>query len=352
MTLAVVILAAGQGTRMLSKKQKILHTVGGKPMVQHAFDAATAVASIPPVMVVGNGEAGVRDLLDEQATYVTQAEQLGTGHATKMAAPVLQGKVNQVIVTYGDMPLLRSETLERLSDKQAKTNASVVLLSVMGDIESSFGRVVRDQRGHGDVLEIVEVAEARQRPNTAELLAIRELNAGVYCFDANWLWQNIDNLPVRQARNGQEYYLTDMVEIAVSQGRLVEAIATDDPDECLGAGTRRELVVVEKAFRRRANSRWLDRGVTIIDPDFTYIDQDVVIGRDTIIWPNAYLQGETIIGEDCKIGPNVVIRNVHIGDGCHIEQSVVENVTLAEGTRLRPFSVVTNEMSLVDAQVY
>ncbi len=349
MSLAVVILAAGQGTRMLSKTQKILHDVGGKPMVQHVFDAATAVASIPPVMVVGNGEAGVRGLLGDQAEYVTQAEQLGTGHATKMATSVLQGKVDQVIVTYGDMPLLRSETLERLSDKQAETNASVVLLSVMGAIESSFGRVVRD---HDNVLEIVEVAEAKQRPNTDELLAIRELNVGVYCFDADWLWQNINALPVRQARNGQEYYLTDMVEIAVSQGRLVEAIVTNDPDECLGAGTRRELVAVEKAFRQRANLRWLDRGVTIIDPDFTYIDQDVVVGRDTIIWPNSYLQGETIIGEDCQIGPNVVIRDAQIGDGCHIEQSVVENVSLKDETRLRPFSVVSDEMSLVDAQVY
>ena len=352
MTLAVLILAAGQGTRMLSKKQKILHDVGGKPMVQHVFDAATAVADIPPVLVVGNGEAGVRGLLGEQATYIVQAEQLGTGHATMMAASELQGKVDQVIVTYGDMPLLRAETLERLADKQAKTGASVVLLSVTGAIESSFGRVVRDQYGHGDVLEIVEVAEARRRPNTAELLAIRELNAGVYCFDADWLWANIADLPVRRARSGQEYYLTDMVGIAVSQGRLVDAIATDDPDECLGAGTRGELAVVEKAFRRRANARWLNRGVTIIDPEFTYIDQDVTIGQDTIIWPNSYLQGQTTIGADCVIGPNVVIRNTDVGDGCHFVQAVVENVKLPDGTRLRPFAVVTDELSLVDATLF
>jgi bifunctional UDP-N-acetylglucosamine pyrophosphorylase/glucosamine-1-phosphate N-acetyltransferase len=175
------------------------------------------------------------------------------------------------------------------------------------------------------------VAEARQRPNTAELLAICELNAGVYCFDADWLWANIENLPLRQARNGTEYYLTDMVGLAVDQGLLVEAIVTEDTDECLGAGTRQEMVAVEKAFRRRANAHWLANGVTLVDPDTIFIDPDVVIGQDTIIWPNSYLQGATLIGEDCVIGPNSIVREAQVGDGCVIEQAVVENVTLAAG---------------------
>lgn len=338
MTVAVMILAAGQGTRMLSKKQKILHEVGGKPMVAHAFAAAQAVAALPPVLIVGPGEEGVRSLLGDQADYVVQPEQLGTGHAAMMGREVLNGRSSQLIITYGDMPLLRGETMASLAQKQAETGAAVVMLSVMGEPSSTFGRVVRSRSGKGSVLEIVEVAEAKQRSNTAEILAIRELNAGVYCFDAQFLWDNIGNLPLRRARSGHEYYLTDMIGLAVAQNRLVEAIAVSDPDECLGAGTRSELVDVEKAFRRRANGRWLAQGVTLIDPETTYIDQDVVIGQDTIIWPNSYLQGQTAIGADCIIGPNVIVRNARVGNGCVIEQAVVECVTLAAETYVAPFS--------------
>jgi bifunctional UDP-N-acetylglucosamine pyrophosphorylase/glucosamine-1-phosphate N-acetyltransferase len=317
---------------MQSRKQKILHEVGGKPMVQHVFDTAVSTTPIPPVLIVGPGETGVQVLFGNRAEYVIQPEQLGTGHATMMARSVLQSRTKQVVVTYGDMPLLQAETIVRLAQTQIETDAAVVMLSVMGDAASSFGRVVRGPAG--SVAEIVEVAEARQRANTADLLAIRELNAGVYCFDAAWLWANIGDLPLRQARSGQEYYLTDMVGLAVAQGRLVEAIITDDVDECLGAGTRQELVAVEKAFRRRANAHWLANGVTLVDPDTIYIDPDVTIGQDTVIWPNTFLQGNTAVGEDCVIGPNSIVRDAQVGDGCVVEQAVVEHVALAAGTRV------------------
>lgn len=338
MTLAVVLLAAGQGTRMHSRKQKILHEVGGKPMVLHVFEAAVAVADVAPVLVVGPDEDGVRALIGDGAEYVVQPEPLGTGHATMVAEPALQGRADQVIVTYGDMPLLRSETLARLAQKQAETGAAVVMLSGLGSPDSSFGRVVRDEDGR--VREIVEVAEARQRPDTSRLLAIRELNVGVYCFDAGWLWQHINALPLRQARSGREYYLTDMVGLAVEQGRAVEALVSDDADEYLGAGTRQELVAVEKAFRRRANAYWLAHGVSLVDPEATYIDPDVTIGQDTVIWPNTYLQGDTIVGEDCVLGPNVILRNARVGNGCRVEQAVVENTAVADGVTVEPFSHV------------
>lgn len=336
--LAVILLAAGQGTRMKSKTQKILHEVGGKPMVMHIFEAAEAVANVPPVLVVGKGADGVQNLIGRRAQYATQAEQMGTGHATMMAEPLIKGQTDQVIVTYGDMPLLKADTLSRLAQTQVKTGAAVVMLSVIGTFTSTFGRVVRDRNGY--VAEIVEVAEARLRPNTQDLLAIPELNVGVYCFDGNWLWENIHNLPLRQARSGQEYYLTDMIELAVQQDRMVQAIVTDDVDESLGAGTRAELVAVERAFRARANRYWLDNGVTLIEPASTFIDQDVVIGQDTIIWPNTYLQGATTIGTDCVIGPNTIIRNAQVGDNCHLEQTVVENCVLVDGTIGKPFEHV------------
>jgi bifunctional UDP-N-acetylglucosamine pyrophosphorylase/glucosamine-1-phosphate N-acetyltransferase len=341
MSLAVVILAAGQGTRMKSKKQKILHEVGGKPMVQHVFEEAAAIADLPPVMVIGPGETGVSALFGDEASYVAQPQQLGTGHAAQMAKPLLQGKVDQVLVTYGDMPLLRASTMRHLADEQREKGAAIALLSVEGNPESSFGRIIRDD--NGGVIEIVEVSEARQRPNTEEILAVTELNAGIYCFDSDWLWRHIADLPVRQARSGQEYYLTDMVEMAVSQGRDVVALSIEDLDESLGAGTRSELVLVEKAFRRRANVYWLDRGVTLIDPDNVYIDQGVLIGKDTIIWPNTYLQGQTVIGEDCVLGPNTIIRHSRLENGCVVEQAQIENAILPEGTRLAPFTWIPGE---------
>lgn len=339
--LAVILLAAGQGTRMKSKTQKILHEVGGKPMVMHIFEAAESVADVPPVLVVGKGAVGVQNLIGSRAQYAIQSEQMGTGHATMMAESLVKGQTEQVIVTYGDMPLLRSETLSRLAQTQVKTNAAVVMLSVMGDLTSTFGRVVRDRSG--SVAEIVEVAEARLRPNTQELLEIPELNVGVYCFDAEWLWQNIHNLPLRQARSGHEYYLTDMIELAVQQDRLVEAIVTDDEDESLGAGTRTEMVAVERAFRNRANRRWLDSGVTLVDPTTTFIDPDVTIGQDTVIWPNTYLQGRTTIGTDCVIGPNTIIRNAQVGNTCHLAQMVVENCELVDGTIGKPFQHLSGQ---------
>lgn len=317
---------------MKSKKQKILHQVGGKPMVQHIFEAAETAADHPPVLVIGVGGDGVRQLLGERAEFVLQAEQMGTGHAAMMAQPLLQGRSDQVLVTYGDMPLLTAVTMQKLAAQQRETGAVIAMLTVWGDPDSAFGRVARGKDGR--VLEIVEVANAKQRHNAADLLTIRELNVGVYCFDADWLWANINKLPLRQARSGQEYYLTDMVEIAVQQGKTVTAILADDADEGLGAGTRAELVAVEKAFRRRFNAHWLAHGVTLVDPETIYIDAGVTIGQDTVIWPNTFLQGDTAVGADCIIGPNSLIRDARIGDGCVVEQAMVEGAALAAGRRV------------------
>ena len=338
--IAVVLLAAGQGTRMNSRKPKILHDVGGRPMVLHAFLAAAAVADRPPVLVVGPGENDVAALIGDRAEYVIQPEALGTGHATRMAADVLRGHAGQVIVTYADMPLLRAETLRRLAEAQRASGAAVALLSVAGDASSTFGRVVRDGTGRvdaqGRVIEIVEVAEARRRPNAAELLAIAELNAGVYCFDGEWLWANIERLPVREARRGREYYLTDLIEVAGAQGRGVVAVAADDPDEGLGAGTRAEMVAVERAFRRRVNDHWLACGVTLVEPEATYIGPDVTIGLDTVIWPNTFLQGQTTIGEGCTIGPNAIVRDSQVGRGRRVEQVLLDGRQVPDGTTVGP----------------
>ena len=287
-------------------------------MVMHVVEAARAVSDQPPVVVIGPiGGDAVKDLIGRDALYVVQEEQLGTGHATRVTADVASGRGEQVIVTYGDMPLLRTETLADLARIQKESGAAVVLTTTEGEPSSTFGRVVR--AANGQIFEICEVAEAKRRPNTEEILNIRELNVGVYCFAADFLWRSLPDLPLRQARSGVEYYLTDLVEIAVQQNLTVEGVAISDPDECLGAGTRQELVPVEQAFRRRTNRYWMRNGVTLIDPTTIYIDPEVTIGRDTVIWPNSFLQGKTVIGEDCVIGPNVHLRDATITAGERIE---------------------------------
>ncbi len=340
--IAAMILAAGKGTRMNSKRQKILHHVGGKPMVQHVYEVAAGVVTVPPLLIVDSENSSVEAVLGEAAQYVVQAEKLGTGHAVKVAMDALPETVEQVVLLLADMPLVRHESLTALLEQQAQSGAAVVLLTLTHELPSSFGRIVRDESGN--VVEICEVAQAKLRPNSDELLAIREVNPSIYCFDAAFLRQHIADLPLRQARSGQEYYLTDMIELAVHKGLLVEAIASDDADEGLGAGTRAELVTVDRAFRQRAVAAWQAQGVTIIDPDSTYIDTDVRIGRDTIIWPHSYLQGDTLVGEDCVIGPNSIIRSAEIGSGCVIEQSVIENVVIAADTIVPPFT----HASLID----
>lgn len=338
--LAVVILAAGHGTRMKSKHQKILHDVGGQPMITHVFQAAAVVSGQRPVLVIGQGGDKVQALFGDDARYVVQKEKLGTGHATMMAQELLENRAQTVAVTYGDMPLLRASTLAQLTDLQAETGAAVTMLSVMGEPTSSFGRVVRNEQGQ--VIEIVEVSEAKQRPNTAEILNIRELNVGVYCFAADFLWHHLPQLPQHVARNGNiEYYLTDMIQAAVESGRAVEATVIADPDECLGAGTRAEMVDVERAFRQRAIKQLLDQGVTILDPASTFVDLTVEVGQDTVIWPNTFLQGQTKIGSDCIIGPNTIVRNSQIGRHCRLEQVVVENTSVSEGQTVPPQSYLS-----------
>ncbi len=334
--LGLVILAAGHGTRMNSNKNKVLHEIGGRPMVAHIFESALTASNYPPLVVVSPADQEIRNLLGDKARFAVQQRQMGTGHATMMAKPELQGKCDQVLVIYADMPLLRPETMIQLAKEQEDSGAAIVMLTVIGDVSSSFGRVLRD--ANGEVAEIVEVAEAKQRPDGDELLQIRELNAGVYCFASDWLWQNLDRLPLRQARTNEEYYLTDMVGIAAGDGKTVKGIVVQDTDECLGAGTRQELALVEKALRARVNKQWMASGVTMIDPDTIYIETTVSLGRDSVIWPNTHILGASIVGDGCIIGPNTVIRDAHIGEGCHIPQSTIERVSVEDGIVVEPYS--------------
>lgn len=329
MHLAVVILAAGQGTRMKSDFPKVLHPLGGHPLVTYSLNAARSLSDARPVLVIGHGAERVREIVGDQAILVLQVEQLGTGHALMQAEPVLAGQADTVLVLYADMPLIRPETLHALVQAHTRQgDATITLVSVIADQPRGFGRVVRD--ASGNVIALVEEAQA-----TSEQLAIRELNAGIYCFDAAWLWPHLHQLPLSPKG---EYYLTDTVALAVAEGRKVQALIAEDPEEMLGINTRVHLAEAEAVLRRRINQRWMEAGVTLLDPLTTYIQDTVEIGPDTVILPNTHLWGQTRVGAACTLGPNAILRDTIIGDRCRVEASVVEGATLEDDVSVGPFA--------------
>ena len=328
MKVASVVLAAGQGTRMKSNTPKMLHPVCGQPMVFLALGVARKASDGQPVLVIGHGAEAVKNAVGESARCVVQAEQLGTGHAVMQAESVLRGQSEFVLVTYGDMPLLRGETLAQLVEKQKANQGPISLLTVIADDPHGFGRIIRKQ--DGTVAAIVEEAVA-----TPEQLSVQELNVGAYCFSASWLWDALHRIPV--SKKG-EYYLTDTVELAVADGLPVQALVMDDRIETIGINTRVHLAEAEAAMRRRINEEHMLNGVTLIAPESTYIDAGVSIGRDTVILPDTYLFGKTSIGADCRIGPNAHIRDTQIGDSCVVLMSVMEKAVLEDKVDVGPFA--------------
>jgi len=328
MQLAVVILAAGESTRMKSSVPKVLHPLAGRPMVWYSVETATRLSVDRPLLVVGREADAVRRTLGEAVVYVEQAERLGTGHAVLQARPLLAGRSRAVLVCYADMPLLTSDTLARLVDLQQHSGAAIAMLTLLADDPMGFGRVVREADGR--VQAIVEEAVA-----TPEQLAIRELNAGVYCFAADWLWSRLPDLSVSPKG---EYYLTDLVAMAVAEGHRVEALVSEDAEELLGINNRVHLARAEAIMRRRINEQWMLAGVTLVDPAATYIEATVELGADTVIYPNTYLRGMTTVGAECEIGPNTLVRDSQIGERCVIRASVVEEARVEDGVDIGPFS--------------
>lgn len=327
MTIASIILAAGQGTRMRSKLPKVVHLLAGKPMVWHALQAVNGLVDVLPVLVVGYRADLVREAVGESADYAIQEEQLGTGHAVSAARSNLEGKADTILVTFADMPLLRKETVESLIELHHQLENPVTMTSFIGDEAHGFGRVVRNELGH--VTAIVEQAVA-----TPGQLAIREYNVSAYCFDARWLWDALERIPVSPKG---EYYLTDVVSLAVEAGYAVESLVLDDPSEAIGPNNRVHLSEAEKVMRQRINEKWMLAGVTIVNPDVTYIGAEVTIGEDTVIQPNTHLRGETTIGGDCEIGPDTTMIDTQVGDHVQIIASVLEKAEVADHVTMGPF---------------
>lgn len=329
MKVTAVLLAAGQGTRMKSDTPKVLHPICGKPMLWHVLEALKSVTTEKPIVVVGHGAGAVANYLADSADCVMQEPQLGTGHAAMQAESMLKGKTDLVIVTYADMPLLRGETFQRLVETQRLNPGPLSLLTVIADDPRGFGRIVR--KPDGTVEAIVEEYVA-----TPEQQQIRELNVGAYCFRADWLWDGLKRIEKNPSKG--EYYLTDIVEIAVRDSLPVQAVLHDDFIETIGINTRIHLGEAEAAMRMRINREHMLNGVSMMNPEVTYIEAGVKIGNDTLLMPNTYLLGKTEIGQGNVIGPNTIIRNSKVGNRCRILASDLEGAILEDDVDMGPFA--------------
>lgn len=331
--LVTVILAAGKGTRMKSKLPKVLHKAAGKAMVQHVLDTAKEAGARRNIVVTGFGGEQVREALAGQAEFVEQKEQLGTGHAVMQTKELLKNETGTVMVLCGDTPLLTGGLLKKLYDAHREAGAKATVLTAIMPDAIGYGRIIRTPAG--TVQKIVEHKDA-----TEEELQVREVNSGIYCFDARALFASLDQVTNDNAQG--EYYLPDVLEILQKQGEKIWAVAADDYESTLGINSRQQLAGAEKILRRRKNEELMAGGVTIMDPDTTYIDCDVEVGQDTVIYPMTWLEKGTRIGMQCEIGPSVRLQNVTMGNrvtgqflfahDCRVD----DDVQLGQFVHLRP----------------
>lgn len=324
-----VVLAAGQGKRMKSKLYKVLHPVCGKPMVGHVLDTVKATGCQRNIVVVGHGAESVQAYLGDSVEYVLQETQLGTGHAVMQAKDILGGEEGTLIVACGDTPLVKPETLAELMVLHEQRGAAATVLTAVMDNPAGLGRIIRTE--DGALLKIVE-----QKDCTPEEDAIREINTGIYCFDNAKLFAALQQVTNQNAQG--EYYLTDVIGILREQGELVLAFQTEDAAESIGVNDRLALSEAESQMRLRINRRHMLNGVTIIDPASTYIEADVTIGADTVIYPGSVLKGKTVIGEGCTIGPSSEIEDSAISDGAKIKHSVLSGAEVGARTSVGPFA--------------
>lgn len=323
-----VVLAAGKGKRMHSDLPKALHRLCGRPLVAYVLDTLSQAGIDSPILVIGHGADSVRAAVGPRAQYVEQGEQRGTGHAVMQALPLLPERGDPVLVVYGDVPLLRAATIQALLDAHRAGAAAVTMLTAHLDDPTGYGRVLRD-RG-GQVRRIVEEADC-----SAEEVQVREVNAGTYVFDAQALRDGLAALTPDNAQG--EYYLTDTVGWLLAQGRKVGAV-TAGPEEALGVNSRRELAAAEAVMRREILDRLMDAGVTILDPESTYVHAGVRVGRDTVIHPHCYLEGATVVGGNCTIGPQAHLIDAECGDRVTVVASTITDSAVGEGTRIGPYS--------------
>ena len=340
--LETLILAAGKGTRMKSKLPKVLHKVGGKSMLQHVIDATKKAGSSREVVVIGSGAELVEKAIKD-VEFVLQEEQLGTGHAVLSAKKNFENSEGTVLILCGDTPLLTSKLLEDFTATHNESTCAATVLTAKMPDATGYGRIIRDS--DGTFKKIVEDKDA-----TEDEKKILEVNAGAYCFDVKKLFGALEK--VRNDNAQGEYYLPDVLTILMDAGESIGAFQAEYADETLGINSRVQLAAADRALRMRKERELMDSGVTIIDPNTTFIDVDVQIGQDTIIYPNTYIEGDTTIGEDCVIGPNIRFTNMKVGNSvtaqfsyCH-EAEICDGVTLGPYVHIRPGTTIGENVKI------
>lgn len=331
-SVAIIILAAGLGTRMKSKRAKVLHRAGGLPLIEHVVRMCCRVA--PPenvVVVVGHQAEKVEEAVRGYGVrFAVQTEQLGTGHAVMAAREAVEGRAGYVAVLYGDGPLLEEATLRALIEKEQGSTAAATIITTILEDPTGYGRVITGADGR-----IERVVE--QKAATPEQLAIKVVNSGIYCFRAELLWKHITELTTDNPAG--EYYLTDMVEVLRRAGHDVETMMVEDSSQLLGINTRVELATVDRILRQRKVRAMMLAGVTVEKPETVTIDPDVEIGRDTIVGPFVQILGRTKIGEDCVIGAGALISDSELADGVEVGPlTVIQESKIGPGARVGPYA--------------
>ena len=322
-----VVLAAGKGTRMKTEKAKVVHKIYGKEMIKRVVETAFRAGINDIVTVTGHKREDVEKVLGNSVAYVHQDELLGTGHSAKQAIPYLKDKKGKVVILYGDAPIVRPETLQKLIAKSIKNKEHATVLTAMVGCPTGYGRIIRDDIGH--VKGIIEEKDASD-----EQKAITEINSGIYCFDIQELISALEKITPNNAQG--EYYLTDVIKIMNDKGLKVGAMIVEDKTEILGVNDRAQLEMLTRILRIRINQEHMCNGVTIVDTNNTYIYDDVEIGNDTVIHPNTTIKSGVKIGKNCEIGPNAYIRegteiadNVKIGSFVEVKKAIID-----EGTKV------------------
>lgn len=324
-----IILAAGKGTRMKSKVNKMLHPVMGQPMVNYSVEVATQAGAEEIISILGVDAEMVQDYLGDRSQFAYQEEQLGTAHAVMQAADLLEGKEGTTLVICGDTPLISNETIENLYNYHEQEGAKATILTAIADDPFSYGRVLRSEEG--TVTKIVE-----QKDATEEEKQVREINTGTYCFDNKALFEALKQVDNNNAQG--EYYLPDVIEILNAQDEKVSAYSMTDMVDSLGVNDRTALAKANQLMQQRINQQHMLAGVTLIDPDNTYIEAGVEIGPDTTIEPGVYLKGQTTIGSNVTIGMGSVITDSQIADDVTIISSNITEATVGQHSDIGPNS--------------
>lgn len=341
--LVSVILAAGKGTRMKSKLPKVLHEVAGKAMLDHVLDASCVAGASKNIVVVGHHAELVTEHLAKRAEIVVQEELLGTGHAVMQAESVLSDFKGTVMILCGDTPLVDGKELKKFYDAHKEAGAVASVLTAITQNPTGYGRIIHDEKGL--VCKIVEEKDASIKEK-----AIQEINTGIYCVEGPYLFKELHNLSCENSQ--KEYYLTDILANFKNQGVLVSSVVTADFDMIMGVNSRIQLATAEKIMRERTLEKFMDNGVTIIDPASTFINPSAKIGMDTIIRPFTYLEGEIEIGEGCEIGPNTRFTDVKVGNNCEIsftyahECEIKNNVKIGPYVQIRPNTIISDNAKI------